>query len=68
MRSSKSFGIIGLAITFSFNLLALFVFRLRYADFFTTFWWGCWAPAYLVWTAFAIKEAAKARKGAKNPT
>ncbi len=67
MKTLKHTGIVGLAITLTLNLLALLAFHRISAVFFSHYWWGCWAPSYLVWLTFSSIGSAKyrSRKAAK---
>jgi hypothetical protein len=62
VRSSKKLGVVGLAITFALNLIALFFFKLISAEFFSVYWWACWSPSYIVWLVFAVIGFARAAK------
>jgi hypothetical protein len=46
---SLRFGIIGLAITVTLNLVGLFLLHKSSSVFFSHKWWADWLPNYIVW-------------------
>jgi hypothetical protein len=54
LQQFKYFGLTGLSITFTLNLVALYIFARPSAVFFSTPWWSAWFTNYVTWSVFAI--------------
>ena len=54
MKSFKTIGFVGLAITIALNLVALLILKKASAEYFSDKWWSDWFPLYMVWLVFTI--------------
>jgi hypothetical protein len=53
LRSFRTIGLIGLAVTIALNLAALLAWQKPSAKYFSDAWWGAWFPSYVIWLVFA---------------
>ena len=54
MKSCRTIGWLGLAITTALNLIAVLWFKKPSAAYLSDSWWAEWFPAYIVWLSFMM--------------
>ena len=52
MKTFKTIGLIGLAITIVLNIVALLMLKKVSAEYFSDKWWSEWFPLYMIWLVF----------------
>lgn len=47
-------AVVGFSLVLALNLFLHFAMRKPLAEFFTSFWWIGWFPAYLIWLVMLV--------------